>query len=519
MSTEVITETSTVDSRLPLCHDIGETAGTRASTPLPSIRSLAGVSDGQRGITPSASTSIRELQIPNEDPPDVNPELKLPPLKSLFIVLAGNALFQFSFFIVVSSASVYAERLGGSAVFAGLTIGIPAVVSAIALVFIDKYNQKNYVRPFNIAYAAMILGNLLYASASVADFLYLILIGRIVAGFGFTSFMFTKRYCSDPRIVGVRRRTTLASWAVLGQGIGFSAGPFLGGLLYKVGFSNKVFNGYTSPGWITAGVWVLFWALSRLMFEEVVTPKDTLPLQITVTQRTEETFINASSAGFSSYFPRDETTISASPPQPTEKNRFRDLDKRQLGVVVCMCYYAMTCFFVLASWEANIPVFSAAAFNYSPFQAGNFIALGGVATLPFLLLNIRFSRRFQDRTTLATGYTLGLAGLLIMLVILHTGKLHFGSFFVCWFLVALGFNLASTCTLSLLSKQLQPSWNGKISMGIQYGNYTGRVTGAILGGAGVKIGMLNYIGIQIAVVGLGGIMHLTLWRELKAKTG
>lgn len=361
----------------------------------------------------------------------------------------------------------------------------------------------------------MILGNLLHALAFLADFLYLILIGRIVAGFGFTSFMFTRRYCSDPRIVGVRRRTILASWVVLGQGIGFSAGPFLGGLLYKVGFSNKIFNGYTSPGWIMVGTWVLFWILSRLMFEEVSLPNETHPLQIIVTQHT---FTTPSFTDLSSHYPRGETTISASPPEPTNQS-FRDLDKRQMGVIVCMCYYAMTCFFILASWEANIPVFSAAALGYSPYQAGNFIALGGVATLPFLFLNIHLARRIQDRMTLATGSSLGLAGLLIMLAVLCTKTLSFGTFFVCWFLVALGFNLASTCTLSLLSKQLPASWNGKISMAIQYSNYTGRVTGAILGGGGVKIGMLNYIAIQIAVVGLGGVMHMTLWRELKAKTG
>ncbi len=121
--------------------------------------------------------------------------------------------------------------------------------------------------------------------------------------------------------------------------------------------------------------------------------------------------------------------------------------------------------------------------------------------------------------TLATGSLLGFTGLVMMLIILIVEKLSFGSFFVCWFLIALGFNLASTCTLSLLSKQLPPSWNGKISMAIQYSNYTGRGAGAVLGGAGVKIGMPNYIAIQIAVVALGGIMHMTLWRRLKAKTG
>lgn len=78
----------------------------------------------------------------------------------------------------------------------------------------------------------MVLGNVLYGLAYRANWLYLILMGRMVTGFGFTLWMYIKRYCSDPRIVGIRRRTTLAGWQVLGQGIGFSLGPFVGGLLY-----------------------------------------------------------------------------------------------------------------------------------------------------------------------------------------------------------------------------------------------------------------------------------------------
>ena len=79
--------------------------------------------------------------------------------------------------------------------------------------------------------------------------------------------------------------------------------------------------------------------------------------------------------------------------------------------------------------------------------------------------------------------------------------------------------LASTCTLSLLSKQLPNTWNGRISIAIQYSNYMGPVRGAILGGAGVKMGMINYVGVQITVVGIRGVMYLMLWRQLKTKTG
>ena len=56
-------------------------------------------------------------------------------------------------------------------------------------------------------------------------------------------------------------------------------------------------------------------------------------------------------------------------------------------------------------------------------------------------------------------------------------------------------------------------------LAIQYSNYTGRVTGAVWGGSGVKIGMVNYIGLEIAIIGIGAVLFLTLWRELKAKAG
>ena len=58
-----------------------------------------------------------------------------------------------------------------------------------------------------------------------------------------------------------------------------------------------------------------------------------------------------------------------------------------------------------------------------------------------------------------------------------------------------------------------------IALAIQYSNYTGRVTGAVWGGSGVHVGMLGYVGLEIALIGIGGVMFMTLWRELKAKTG
>jgi Major Facilitator Superfamily len=336
-------------------------------------------------------------------------------------------------------------------------------------------------------------------------------------GVSFAQLLYAKRYCSDPRIVGVRRRTTLAGWLVVGQSTGFTVGPFVGGLLYKVGFANAIFNGYTSPGWVMAAVWLVFWLVVAVLFEDVPRRRDD-------SIRLSRTAVPESRVSPPSSPPPRRST----PPTPNTTEVFEDLDApasvsfQQWAVIATMCWFAMTCFFVLGAWEANIPIFSAHAFGASPFIAGNLIALGGVCTFPFMFANVVLARRVQDRYILAAGSALGLLGLIFgvtVVAIATPGHATFGNLFAAWFFVALGFNLASTVTLSLLSKQMPHSWNRKISLFIQYSNYAGRVLGAIWGGAGVDVGMTRYIGLELALLGIGGLMFMTLWREMKAKTG
>lgn len=292
---------------------------------------------------------------------------------------------------------------------------------------------------------------------------------------------------------------------------------------YKIGFKNEVFNGYTSPAWLMAAVWAVFWAFAYALFEDVPRPPPPPPEEIELSSH------NASHTpqGLETPSKSQEDVATAvdiaNVERAAELEPFR-MTAGQWGVTATMCWFAMTCFFILGAWESNIPVFTASdsplnPFHFSPFAAGNLIALGGVCTFPFLFLNLLAAKRTQDRLVLAVGTTLGSFGLFIALAILKTHTVNFGSLFVCWFLVALGFNLTSTVTLSLLSKQMPGKFNSRISVAIQYSNYLGRVTGAVWGGAGVKVGMLNYVGFQIAIVGIGAVMFSTLWKNLKAKTG
>lgn len=231
--------------------------------------------------------------------------------------------------------------------------------------------------PFNVAYFTTLVGNVLYALAYRANFLYLTLIGRIVSGFGCISFMYTKRYCTDNRLVGIRRRTTLASLIVIGQGFGFSAGPFVGGLLYKIGFSNDIFNGYTSPGWVMAGAWAAFWVLSEFWFEDVPPPPDMKTSEPKTTLESGSTAVDPSRPQSKSVTVGAENITAVRDDEKSSQDTIVSVDPpiapltlRQWGVIVTILWDSMACFFILGAWETNIPVFTAAHFGYSPYNAG-----------------------------------------------------------------------------------------------------------------------------------------------------
>ena len=334
--------------------------------------------------------------------------------------------------------------------------------------------------------------------------------------------MYCKRYCTDPLIVGIRRRTTLSSWLVIGQALGMTLGPFLGGLLYKVGFQSAIFNGYTSPAWIMAFCYAVFWLIIARYFEDVPTTETSLELNIAISLTPSVEPEEENKIGDSALRPPSvQTTHHPLPLEESSTTHLSHITLPQRGVIICMCWFAMLCFFILGSWEANLPVFGAATstLNWSPFSAGNFIALGGITAFPFFLASMLFARRIQDRQILAFGTGLGLCGLSVFISLLATNKVVYGSLFACWWPIALGFNLSTTVTLSLLSKQLPSDWNRRASMAIQYSNYVGRTTGAIWGGSGVAVGMMNYVGLEIGLVGIGGVLFTTLWRNLKTKTG
>ncbi|KAK9764067.1 hypothetical protein K7432_008761 [Basidiobolus ranarum] len=441
-------------------------------------------------------------------------ELKTPPLSSLVIILVCNFLFNVSFYIIVPTVSGYADSLQADAIFGGLAIGCVTLTSMLTLIPISRLYPLHYRPPLDIACLTLCVGHILYALADYTQFLYLILIGRLVNGIGFTGWMFVKKYVTDGNLVGIRRRTLLSSFLVTTQAIGMVVGPLLGGFLSKIRWGSNVnptvqrlFNQYTLPGWVMAVVWLLFWIAVRVFFIEII-PQDTA----------SETSVGKQDT-LTEFETKEESNIGK------EANNLTLIlykpNKYQYMCAGLMCFLATTVFFELGAWESNVPLLGGKYFGWNEYNSGNFIGLVGLATFPFVFPLSFLAKRVQDRYTLVTGMCIAISGLIPQLVILSKENLTLVSYSACWFLVCWGFSLISTITLSLLSKILPDAYNTRTSVIIQYANYLGRVTGAVWGTATNQVigGSITIYGLETALPLIGLVVICLLWPHLKAKTG
>ncbi|GAO49928.1 MFS general substrate transporter [Saitoella complicata NRRL Y-17804] len=455
----------------------------------------------------SLITSLR----PSEER-SLDPDFKLPHLPSLTIILLSNVLLQLSFYITIPSLSSFTRHLGGTNTFSGLCIGIPPLL-AVALTYpVLRLGRGHYTFPLHLCCGSMLVGNILYGCAYRAHSLWMMFAGRLAFGGGFVFFMYQKRFVADGRYVGVRRRTTLSGSLVVGQGVGTILGPWLGGVLYKVGFGNEVFTGYTAQAWILAAMWLVFWFFAWRYFKEE-DPSIVSTLSTTSLPPSSEPQTNDKE--------KEGAITDLTSAAPTEPLTPFTLSLRVKFPMALMSFYACMAFFVLSSWEAFIPVYAASApqFLWSPLSSGNFMALGGLAAFPFLLLNVFAARRVQDRWILVGMSLFGIGGLAIFLSTHETGKVTYAPFFITWFMTVLAFNTLTSIPVSLLSKHLPPEWVTRTSIMVQMSMYTGRVTGAVWGGAGMKVGPVAELALEMGLVGLGVAGVVVLWGGLMAKKG
>ncbi|CAA20912.1 Membrane transporter [Schizosaccharomyces pombe] len=418
---------------------------------------------------------------------------KLPPKVSIAFILINSLMSDMSLAVALPTSASYTQSLGGTNAFSGLVIGIPTLISLIflypMLCFANPKSANGYTlyfRPMVVSSFAHIFGHLLYCMAYRANWIYLILIGRMLNGIGFTTFLYHKKYTTDKLLVGQNRRTFLATMNILAQTLGFMAGPFLGGILAKatIHSKNAVWNQYTVASWVMLFMWFFYMLTIIFFFKEVTADKSEK-----VSQQKEND---------------DEDR-----PKLSWKHKF---------LLFFLAEVAFIAYFTVNGYQASISIYTGKLYNYDAFQSGNFIALSALIVAPFILASSFLSRWLEDRHIMLGGLFLGILAVAIHLVLDAVHKLPMQVYFFLYSLMIYGYSIGSAPLISLSSKQLHPRHHNTASIVVQVGVSLSNTFGSICGGAIYNITTVGFISLCLGLAAVVYMQLIFMWGSLKCKT-
>ncbi|XP_077235013.1 SPX domain-containing membrane protein At4g22990-like [Tasmannia lanceolata] len=191
---------------------------------------------------------------------------------SLVLNLANTFLYMVNTYIIVPTADDYSLSLGAAATVCGVIIGSMAVAQVFSSVYFSAWSNKSYFRPLVFSSIVLFVGNILYALAYDLDSIVILLIGRLLCGFG-SARAVNRRYISDCVPLKIRMQASAAF--VSASALGMACGPALAGLLqtnFKI--YALTFNEDTLPGWVMAVAWLLYLIWLWISFKEPVREAD-----------------------------------------------------------------------------------------------------------------------------------------------------------------------------------------------------------------------------------------------------
>ncbi|EEB09609.1 membrane transporter [Schizosaccharomyces japonicus yFS275] len=420
-------------------------------------------------------------------------EKLLPPLKNVSLIILNNFLSCASFTVVIPISAEYSRHLGGTSSFSGIIIGMPTIV-ALALLYpmlrfsIAKNGRMIYKRPILICAVGNILGHVLYSLADYVNWLYLILVSRLFFGVACTMFLYHKRYVTDKTLVSPRYRTPLATCNTLAQTLGMAVGPFLGGLMSKAAShsNNRVWDKFTSGNWIMAIVWTIYFISSIFLFRDDL---ETIPSDPVV-----------------------EGSIISDSDQTSQR-----LTKSGYVMMFVVSWITFVSIFTLEVYVASIPVYTNELYNYSTFQAGNFLALGFLIISPLVLLMTFLSRYFQDRIISIVGLLILLFGLILHFIIHQCKCEYLQPYFVVCLIILFSGSIVSSPSVSVLTKQLPPRYHVKGNVAVQIAISFSDTLGAFFGGAISAVKFLPTFLVCTFANALGVFFLLCIWSSIKQK--
>jgi hypothetical protein len=195
-------------------------------------------------------------------------------------------------YVVAPTSAQYARLLGMTPALSGVIIGLCPAAAMVSALLYSMWSNYSFKQPILFCIACGIVGNLLYGMALQCGSCEMIILGRLITGFGGPR-VISRRYIADH--VPHAERLLASSQFVTAGALGLSCGPLISSLVERAGYSFTwtwtgegvafsppeyasdasdasfvlvQYQSVTAPGWIFAAIWLVALVAVAIFFQE-----------------------------------------------------------------------------------------------------------------------------------------------------------------------------------------------------------------------------------------------------------
>ncbi|CAK4680393.1 unnamed protein product [Aphanomyces euteiches] len=357
---------------------------------------------------------------------------------SRFLNMLSTFLYMTNYYIVAPTSGEYATLLGGTAALSGIIVGMTPVASMLSAVLYSWWANRSFRNPLIFSTLCLVLGNLLYAIALSYNSITMVLVGRVLNGFGGARSI-NRRYIADN--YSREERTGASALFVTYSALGMSAGPALAAILNYIPDDVRIF-GYlvtveTSPGWLMFVIWSVYCIAILVFFQE---PDRSAREKLTKSTITIE-----------------EGSVSENTPLARKVSSALPLSSLWSNVPVV----ATLVIYVVLKLVLEILITSATTivdwyFAWSSTSAGVFLAFLGLLMFPANVLVGYLSYRYVDGELILYSEVLTLVG--IVGIICYTASYSVVQYIFGAVMIYVFTNVLEGVNMSLLSKTIPKSF-------------------------------------------------------------
>jgi len=368
--------------------------------------------------------------------------------------LLSTFLYMTNYYIVAPTSGSYAEKVGANVTLSATIIGMTPVAALVSTLLYSWWTSRSYKWALIFASVCSAFGNLFYACGLPYGSLKMILIGRLLNGFG-SARSINRRYIAD---TFSRSERTAASAAFVTAGaLGMAAGPAIASMLDMVAATSTslYWQVENAPGWVMCGFWSTYLVCLILFFRDPPQKHETM---------------NKESSSSSSKVELSTAKVGEAQPLLANGNDVENASELPIWKNVAVMttfgiYFVLK--LVLECILSSSGTLTHYYFGWTGTISGAFLAVLGLLMLPANYGVAYLSRIYEDRDLIVGMQLVMLVGCLMVVNYGSVYTYNVAQYAIASVVIFLSTNALEGPNMSLLSKTIPKSWSkGMFNVGL-----------------------------------------------------